>query len=90
MRKIIPLIQGRFLLILEAIVLLAIIALHPGHAKAGGVYNPDNYNAYRQMQRDMERPMITPPGPSRHFNYRDEDGFSHNCRHYGDTLECQD
>jgi hypothetical protein len=35
MRKIIPLIQGRFLLILEAILILTIIVLHPGHAKAG-------------------------------------------------------
>lgn len=59
-------------------------------ALAGGGYNPNNYNAYKQMQRDMERPFVTPPGPSRHFNYRDEDGFNHNCRQHGDTIDCQD
>jgi hypothetical protein len=59
MRKILPLLQGRFLLILEAILILAIITLHPGKANAfcGGERNPqDTFSCMReeQFRRDME------------------------------------
>lgn len=68
----------------------ALVACISTASRAGGVYNPDHYNAYRQMERSNEQPMVAPPGPSRPWNYRDEEGFTHRCRQYGYTIDCED
>jgi len=69
--------------------ILTLFLAHLSPALAGGVYNRDSFNQYHQQQQEMQQQMPQ-MGPSRPWNYRDEEGFNHRCLQHGNTIDCQD
>lgn len=82
-------IQTRFLSILEATALIAAILI-PAVASVKGAHAGQfrSFNQYERFKERMENNQPDYGAPSRFFQYRDEQGFYHNCHEQGGRIDC--